>query len=273
MTIKSILVHADAGPGSNRRLRLADQIAAQFQGTVIGLGAEAFETALMSGNAMIDGAVFEAVREQVAAELPAAEKHFRALATDAPTTAWIAQEGYPGQMLALHARGADLIVASRPARNEGIAFSARVADVVMESGAPVLIASDRDIGFSGRSVVVAWKDTRESRRALTDALPFLRRAEKVTIVAVGGEPAGEATMQGLAEIAERLARHGIIAKTEIVPKGPGMIVEALEDAATRHGADLIIAGAYARSRVREWLLGGVTEDLIASSSKFVLLSH
>ena len=273
MTIKTVLVHADAGPGCNRRLRLATEVAARFDADILGLGAEALETVLMSGNAIIDGAVIEAVREQVATELPAAEKHFRSLCAGAASLGWVAEQGYPDQMLALHARGADLIVASRPARDEGGAFAARLAPLVMDAGAPVLIASDRDVPFCGRRVIVGWKDTRESRRALNDALPFLIQADKTVIVAVGGESAAGGTEAGLAEIAARLQRQGVTVATEIVPKGGGMVVEALEDAATRHGADLIVAGAYARSRMREWLLGGVTEDMIASSSKYVLLSH
>jgi nucleotide-binding universal stress UspA family protein len=273
MPLGTVLVHADAGPGSNRRVRLAAQVAALFDADILGLGAEALETVLMSGNAMIDGAVIEAVREQVATELPAAEKHFRQLCAGAKSLGWISEEGYPDQMLALHARGADLVVTSRPTREESAAFSPRLAPLVMNAGAPILIMSDRDIPFSARRVVVGWKDTRESRRALSDALPFLIRAEKTVVVAVSGEANGGATEAGLAEIAERLKRHGVAVATEIVPSGGRMVVEALEDAATRHGADLIVAGAYARSRMREWLLGGVTEDLIAASSKYVLLSH
>ena len=121
-------------------------------------------------------------------------------------------------------------------------------------------------------MVVAWKDTRESRRAVTDALPFLKLARKVVVVAIdsdGSPPSSNA----LAQVAQRLARHDVQATTEETPKGHGTVTEAIEDAARRHGADLIVAGAYGRSHLQEWWLGGVTEDLVMSCPKFVLLSH
>ena len=273
MTIKSILVHADAGPGCDRRVRLAVRTAAMFDAAIVGLGAEALRGIFCSGDPMADAAMIAMAREQVTEDLPAAETHFHRLADGVAPAAWISDVGYPDAMLSLHARCADLIVASRPTKHEGAASAARISDLVLSAGAPVLVCADRDAEFLGDRVVVGWKDTRESRRALADALPFLARAKAVFVVAVSEDPDQADTAAALGEVAARLARHGIRAVTETVPKGHGMVVDALEDAANRHGADLMVVGAFARSRVQEWLLGGVTEDLSAASSKFVLFSH
>ena len=273
MTFKSILVHADPGPGCNSRIRLALDVADLFDASITGLGAEAFDPVLLSGYAAADGMVIQAIRDRIAMDLPAAEKHFRALTEGREPVGWVAGEDYPDKLLALHARSADLIVASRPARGEGPSYAARPTDLVMEAGCPVLLAADGDRRFRGENVVVAWKDSRESRRAVTDALPFLARAKSVTVVAVCGEADGHANQAGLKDVALRLTRHGIRAGVESVPKGHASVTKALEDAADRHDADLIIVGAYGHSRLREWALGGVTEDLIVSSSKFILLSH
>jgi len=226
-----------------------------------------------AGYSGVDGMVIEAIRDRIAVDLPAAEAHFRALVDHRKDASWIAREGYPDKLLAYYARRADLLVTSRPRHGDGPNYAARTADLVMEAGVPVLLAADGDAAFVGERVVVAWKDTRESRRAVTDALPFLKRARNVTIIAVCGEATTKIDHDGLQDVALRLARHGVEAAVEAVPKGNATVAEALESAADRHSADLIVSGAYGHSRLQEWMLGGVTEDLAASSSKFVLLSH
>jgi len=273
MSFKTILVHAEPGSNCDHRIALALRVADMFDASVTGLGAEAFGPIFSSGYAASDWAVIEAVRERIAADLPAAEKHFRELTAGRSAIDWVSSEDYPDKMLALYARGADLIVASRPARGEASIFSARPADLVMEAGVPVLLAADMSASFIGERIIVGWKDSRESRRALADALPFLMRAQSVVVVAACGEANIRGDQSGLRDVARRLARHGVDAAVEVVPKGKESVAQALEDAANRHGADLIVSGAYGHSRVREWTLGGVTEDLIASCSKHLLLSH
>ena len=270
MTIKSIIVHVGAAPGCNRRLLLATQVADRFGAALIGLGAEIWDATVGLGEPLL----IEAVREQVALELSAAEAHFRQSTAGRANVEWLREEGFPAQRLALHARGADLVVTSRPAREDTALQTPKLCELIIEAGAPVLVAADGAAPFSGQRVVVAWKDTREGRRALTDALPFLKSAQKVVVVAVEGETeTRDARPDGLTEVAQRLARHGVTAVIERAPKGHGSVTEAIEDAAGRHGADLIVAGAYGRSHLREWWLGGVTEDLVVSCAKFVLFSH
>jgi nucleotide-binding universal stress UspA family protein len=271
MPYKSLLVHADAGPGCNRRVYTALTIADWFEAAVTGLGAEAFDPLLFAGGAELDGAAAAMGLWQVSEDIQAAEAHFRRLAAGRREIAWIGREDCPDTMLALHARGADLIVASRPEHGESAAFAARPADLVMRAGAPVLFTADGEAELRAERIVVAWKDAREARRAVSDALPLLARARKTTVVAVDGDEPDVG--RGLAEVAARLARHGVAVETEVARKTRASIAETLEAVADRHGADLIVAGAYGHSRVREWALGGVTEDLIAASSKFVLLSH
>jgi len=273
MTIKTVLVHAEPGSGCDRRVRLAARVADLFDASIIGLGAEAFDATISPGYAGGFDGVMDTARDRVATDLTTAEKHFRELVAQRRGSSWIASEGYPDKLLAYYARGADLIVTSRPRRGEGANFAARAADLVMEAGLPVLLAADGDAEFSGERIVVGWKDTRESRRAVTDALPFLKRARSVIVVAVCGEASTQIDQDGLKEVARRLARHCVEVSIEAVPKGHGTVADALEEAARRHSADLIVSGAYGHSRLQEWMLGGVTEDLVVSSSKFVLLSH
>ena len=235
MALKTILVHAEPGESCDRRVRLAAQVADIFGACLTGLGAEAFGPMIASDYAMVDGALIEAVRERIAADLPAAEKHFRELTAGRDKTDWVCCEDYPDKMLALYARGADLIVASRPARGDSATFTAIPADLIMEAGTPVLLAPDTNQAFRGERVVVAWKDTRESRRAVADALPFLLRAQKVFVVSVGSEANTQSDHPGLRDVARRLGRHGVEAAVEVIPKGKESITQALKTPPTATG--------------------------------------
>jgi nucleotide-binding universal stress UspA family protein len=228
---------------------------------------------MTTGYAASDGMVIEAVRERIAADLPIAEQRFRSLTQGvADGVDWLTGYDYPAVEIARHARGADLVVASRPTRGCNPAFAAPAADVVLEAGAPVLMVGDIGAPLRAEHVLVAWKNTRESRRALADAMPFLMRAHKVTVLVVSGE-SEEVEQVGLHEVAARLARHGVDVDTLVAPKGKGTVAETIERTANRLQADLIVMGAYGHSRLQEWVLGGVTEDLLAASPHTVLFSH
>jgi nucleotide-binding universal stress UspA family protein len=274
MSYKTILVHVEPGPGSDARVQLAVDVAAQFDAVVIGLGAEAFYPVFSSGYAAADGAVIEGMRERILADLPIAEQRFRELAAGVKAgIRWISGMDFPAKELALHVRAADLIVASRPQKHTNSAYSPTPTDLVMEAGAPVLFATEPGQPLVAERVVVGWRDTRESRRALSDSLPFLKRAKQVVVVEIEGEPQPAVERTGLAEISERLQRHGVTVETEVVSRSRAAVADDLEHAATRHGADLLVSGAYGHTRLREWILGGVTEDLLAASSKCVFFSH
>ena len=273
MSYKTILVHAEAGDGSDRRIALATTVAAMFGGALTGLGVEGLYPIMSTGYVASDGMVIEAVRARIEADLPRAEARFKSLTTQvAAGVSWVTGYDYPAVEIARHARGADLVVASRPVRGSSAAFSAPAADIVLQAGAPVLLCSDTGGELQGNHVLVAWKNTRESRRALADALPFLMRANKVTVLAVSGE-SEEAEQVGLDAVAQRLSRHHVNVETLVTPKGRGTVAEAIENVATALSADLIVMGGYGHSRFQEWILGGATEDFLAASSKFVLFSH
>jgi nucleotide-binding universal stress UspA family protein len=274
MSYKTILVHAEPGHAAERRMATAIALAHEFDAALIGLGAEAFEPVYASGYAIADGAMYEAIRERVAKDITAAEQRFRSLTAGMTQPVfWVTGLRDPCSELVVHARAADLIVASRPAAGEGHAFAAACADLVMRAGLPVLIGPEAGQPFSGRRVLVGWKNTREARVALTGAMPLLMRADEVVLTAITSEAEVRAQHAELDQVARRLSRHGVRTKCEVIAKARAGTAEDLERAADRHGADTIVIGAYAHSRVREWALGGMTEDFIASSSKSILMCH
>jgi nucleotide-binding universal stress UspA family protein len=142
-------------------------------------------------------------------------------------------------------------------------------DFLLTSGRPVLVAPPQVDTLSARCIVVGWKDTREARRAVRDSLPLLATADEVFVIAVGTETALESAQ----DVAAYLARHGIERTTTLKLEPAGSIAEEILNTAARVGADLVVSGAYGRSRLREWTFGGVTRELLGHAPVCCLLSH
>jgi nucleotide-binding universal stress UspA family protein len=121
--------------------------------------------------------------------------------------------------------------------------------------------------------MIAWKDTRESRRAVADALPFLRRADDVMLVEVCEHGAEAQSEQHIGDVANYLARHQIKVAAKAFLHTERPVAEELLRFARDERADLIVSGAYGHSRLGEWIFGGVTRDLLATSPLCCLLSH
>ena len=174
--------------------------------------------------------------------------------------------------VAHHARGADIAVAgpvgpdARPKR----AAVNLPAQIALAAGRPVLaIPSGARIDTVGRCVLVCWNGSREAARAVGDALPILGRAERV--IALRIEEVGR-ELSPLAGLAAHLAGHGIAVETDETTSRNSVDYTILNRAANRK-ADLIVMGAYGRSRLRETVLGGTTRDVLRFTTVPVLLAH
>lgn len=169
----------------------------------------------------------------------------------------------------------DMVLTSQ-SREDSFALieSEFVERLVMESGRPVLtIPVFGDFKTFGQSVLCAWNSTRESARAVFDALDVMKSAKRTEICWI--DPAkGE---NGLdlpgAEIATVLARHGINTEVNAIATGGAKIGEALLSHAADTGADLIVMGAYGHSRMREFVFGGATQTMLEAMTVPVLMSH
>ncbi len=272
MSYKSILVHVEATATAANRVRLAIDLAEKFEGHVMGLGAETIDP-IGTDLGYADGSIYQRQIRDIRTRFGEVESLFKKTNPSAAVKrTWSAAIDYPARAMVLNARAADLIVTSRPDKTSKY-MVASPGDLVMETGTPVLVAPAGRTAMDMRYVVVGWKDTRECRRALRDALPFLQRATMVFLVQIVDRFESDSAERGLAEIAARLKGHGVVVETEVLPNSKRSIAKGLEDTAERHSADLIVIGAYGHSRVREWALGGVTQELIEDSPKFILFSH
>lgn len=273
-TYATLLVHAEANLASSHRVEAAARLARSLDAKLIGLGAETFDPAIFSEpfTGFTASECIGLVQEQIGKNLSAAETAFRRDAAGAETD-WRTIQDYPHKALVNTAHAADLIVVS-PRSDRGALQSADPADVVMTAGRPVLIVPEGRSHLLGMCVVVAWKNTPECRRALTDALPFLQRADDVIVLAVAKPDAADAAVFETDDVVANLKRHGIDARALVTSIGNDKAVETeIERVAELNGADLIVAGAYGHSRLREWAFGGVTDSFLRRPNCFVLLSR
>ncbi|MBX3485850.1 universal stress protein [Phenylobacterium sp.] len=273
-TFATILVHAEPRlAAASHRVEAAARLARDLDARLIGVGAETFNPGPYSGAFLgYAGAEWVAlVQEQIAKNIAAAETAFRRDAAGADID-WRTAQDYPHRALVNAAHAADLIVVS-PRNERGDLQSANPADVVMSAGRPVLVVPEGRSHLVGLNVVVAWKNTRECRRALGDAMPFLQRADQVVVVAVVKPDMADVAARETGEVVANLKRHGVDARPLVTSIGPDPVELEIERIAGLNGADLIVAGAYGHGRLREWAFGGVTDSFLHRPPCFVLLSH
>lgn len=276
MTIKTVIVHVEPSDACEDRLRAAARLARRFDACVVGLGAIAEEPILTSPYVAANVDLSEALRVRIRADLASARARFESSdAGRAPGSRWVQSIDFPARALALHARGADLIVASRSGRHSDPAYRPDAADLIMNAGAPVFMSRVEPGAdpVPPRAALLAWKDGREARRALADALPFLQTAERAYLLRVTGPRGGEPEAGWADEMLARLARHGVKAEPVVEQAGEGGVARTIEHAAAARDVDLISIGAYGHSRLSEWALGGVTQDLLEASRFDILFSR
>jgi nucleotide-binding universal stress UspA family protein len=276
MSYKVLMTHLDLDDDGNGRLNLAVELAGRFDAALIGVSAWAPSPAF-SG----DGIMIEAVPDmpdlKVMEELLKARgDKFRAVADAAARPAqWRSALDLPTEFVLREARAADLMIVGGT-RHPVLRDPYRCVDpgaVLLRAGRPVLVVPPGVTSLAGKRVAVAWKDTREARRAIVDALPFLQKAEAVAVVELC-EPDEEAgALRHLDDISQFLLRHGVRTASQRVAPIDGTVSSSLLRLVRDDAVDLIVAGGYGHTRFGEWIFGGVTHDLLIGSPVCCLLSH
>ena len=181
-----------------------------------------------------------------------------------------------GRVAAVHARYADVAVMTRPAEGPGAELREEIIEgVLFHSGRPALIAPPGWSGTGiGKRVVVAWDASREATRALSEADDILEFAEAVTVVTVDAKPKmfGHGDQPG-ANIAAHLSRRGLPAEVRNVDSMGRSAAMAILAEAQSLGADLVVMGGYAHSRLRELVFGGATRELLRAATVPLLMAH
>lgn len=272
MSYASIMVAVDDGRHVPARIRLAAELADRFGARLVGAAACLPDYPQGYGGVAVPMAmVVEEIRQVALTRLAGAEQLFLNAAGRSDRVEWRADVAEPAHFLDSQARAADLLVVGRHADDEAATpgMSANVGDVLMGSGRPVLVVPPGIEHLEAKRVLLAWKNTPQTRRTMSDAMPLLRRAEAVLVMRV----ADDEDHYGLEDVAKYLALHDVHATTRLAAASGWSVAEELQKAAVETNADLIVAGAYGYSRLREWFFGGVTRDLLAGSSVCCLMSH
>ena len=277
MTYATLMVHLRPGQSNTAVLASARQLADRFGAAVIGIAAtQPMQMDMGDGTTAVG--VYALNRDEIEGEVRALEVEFRkALGAAVPDLRWRSASllsSLPAY-LAREARSADLLLTAIDASSY-FDNMRRVdtGDLIMQAGRPVLLVPAATEPRRLERVMVAWKDTRETRRAVVDALPLLRTATQVSLVEIrdgkDGRPECEAR---LADVVAWLKRHGVAVVECVSSPSSGDDATALFALGQDRGIDLTVAGAYGHSRMREWVLGGVTRDLLVSTDRCSLVSH
>lgn len=276
--ISSILVHLDTGPRSADRLALARTLAPRFESSIEAL--YAVESAFLSMSfAMVEGSDIGAFATQLDLDRRhrARERFDLVMAQPGCAVEWSELQVQPVLSgFVQRAWSTDLLVlgqyepAPPAARDLPVDF---VESVVIDSGKPALILPFANAATSvAERILVAWRATRESARALEAALPLLQRAGHVDVVAWENKLA-PSFEDDRARLVRFLKRHQVGASFhwhDAIKGNPG---EALLSQASDFDSDLIVMGCYGHSRARELVMGGVTRTVLKSMTVPVLMAH
>ena len=276
VSYSTLMAHINLDAKNEGVLAVTASLARRLDAAVIGVAARQ-PVEMMYGSARMTGELIDLDRMQIKQALAEAETSFRDAFAGQPTQIeWrgAATTESLADHIAREARSAELILTS-PDYGAGFANSAvrmSVGDLVMRVGRPVLIVPDTVRGLDLEHVLVAWKDTREARRAVADALPLLALAGEVMVVEIAEKDALGAAGKRVLDVAVWLGRHGITAIAQAVEAKRHDAVQ-LENLARQKHAGLVVAGAYGRARLLEWVFGGLTCDLLLHPARCTLLSH
>lgn len=277
MNYSSLMVHLDLGVSNETLLQLTADLAERFGAGVIGVTAYQ-PMQIMYGDGYMSGDVIEQDRAIVEEQAKQAEDRFRTVMHNrVPKLQWRSNIGYMqlADCIADQARGADLLLMAPAPAGPRSESDRRVdiSDLVMRLGRPLVVVPVSISTLDLEHVVIGWKDTRETRRAVLDALPLLRHAGQVTVMGIVEDAEDMAsTRLSLAEVVTWLAGHGVAAQAVAEPLC-GDAAPQLEAAAATRQAGLLVIGAYGHNRLREWVLGGMTRDTLRHPSRCSFMSH
>ena len=275
MNYATVMIYLEPGNPNTRLLDTALDFSSRFDANVIGIAASQ-PLQMMYVDPYVSGVMVEQDMEDVEAHLEVAKiEFFEAFKSYAGNVEWrsatvleaiadyVAREARSANLLMIHVQSDAL---SNPHR------LTNTGDLVLKAGRPVLVVPETADPLSLDHLLIAWKDTREARRAVLDALPLLRKTIRVTVVEVAARSELIDANIRVDDVCHWLNKQAVTAETMVVQSN-GNDEQTLESIAQSLGVGIIIAGAYGHSRLREWVFGGFTSTLLHPSSRCSFLSH
>jgi nucleotide-binding universal stress UspA family protein len=275
--IKDVMVRLDGSAGDHVRLTAGEGIAELYDSRIIGLFINILPTLVpadvdTAGISTLD--LIERAREAGDDVAEALEKRLQGLGRPVEIRRFDVFRDDAANVATREARSADAFVTLRP--NGGATEQDYVVEgVLFGSGRHLLLVPNRKRASKAtfERVLVAWNGSRESTRALAEAMPYLYKAKSVEVAVAGEKSEVELDAVMAEEVISHLKHHGIQAELRHVKSRHGDVGATLIGEAQRRKADVIVMGGYGHSRLREWLLGGVTFELLHESPVPILIAH
>jgi nucleotide-binding universal stress UspA family protein len=275
--IKDLVVNLSVGERPSPASDYAVSVAATFDAHLAGIAFLYDPTVPVSGAGYIPAEVIESQERDNQAATKAALDRFaaatdRAGVTAEPLTLSASFAGV-GEQFGRIARRFDLSIVGQ-AEPEASAAEEMIAEAALfESGRPVIIVPYiQKAPLKLDRVMLCWDGSRAAARAIADAMPLLDRAGRVEIVIIANEHGKQDEIEG-ADMGAHLARHGLNVEVKRTVLGDIDVADVILSHAADAGSDFIVMGGYGHSRLREFVLGGVTRSIFRSMTAPVLMSH
>jgi nucleotide-binding universal stress UspA family protein len=275
--VKDIIVNLSVTKEGSLVGKYAVSVAAALEAHLTGVAFIYDPVVPISGAGYIPAEVIETQREDNETAAEAAIKSFTAATDQAGISAeplmTSASLAGAGDQFARMARRFDLAIVGQ-AQPEISSMEQTIGETTLfESGRPtIMVPYIQKAPFKTDNVMICWDGSRTAARALADAIPIIRKSGRVEIVIVASERGKQDEIEG-ADIGQHLARHGLKVDVHRISGGNIDVGDALLSHAADSGADLMVMGGYGHSRLREFVLGGVTRSIFESMTVPVLISH
>jgi nucleotide-binding universal stress UspA family protein len=281
MAYKSLLTVAASSEGLLPVVTAAAQIATRSDAHLDALALGVDRTQIGYSYVGTGAVIIAAAMERAEEDARTAEKALNAaIAAQGPdlrvaVETSVTQLGALTDIVAARARYADLVVLPLPyGGNRGVEDEALTEAALFEGMAPVLVVPDKGMASADpRHIVVAWNQSREALVAARRAMPFLRRADTVSIVVIDPPAYGAERSDPGGLLCQLLVRHGVRAEVVVLARTLPRVSDVLSRHLRETNADLLVMGAYGHSRFREAILGGATRDMLEKAEVPVFLAH
>lgn len=275
--IKDVVVYLSTGSAGNAAAEYAMSVAETYQAHIAGI-AFAYEPVIPA--ILMDGIPVDLIESQRAESAKAAEaivarfdEATKRAGLSAETRSLNASVAGAGEMFGRVARRFDLAVVGQAERKKDIPDDLIIEGALFESGRPVIVVPRaQKTGLKLDRVVICWDGSRNATRSIGNAMPFLERAKKVDLLIVANDRIKSDEITG-ADMGKHLIRHGLNIEVKRITPAKVDASTAILSYVAESSADFMVMGAYGHSRLREFILGGVTRGILASVTVPTLMSH
>ncbi|OUR78587.1 hypothetical protein A9Q83_06830 [Alphaproteobacteria bacterium 46_93_T64] len=274
MSIKTLLLHLTNDKNLDSRIELALRLAVENEAHIKGVYTITPAAPPTSFMGYIPPEFVERTRAIESENAEVTSTKLKLAAKEAGIScAVMKEEGYALDIINAHALAADLVVIGQvdPDDDKSAQYRYLADEVVISSAQPVLAVpyAGNHLGF-GKHILVGWNNTREASIALHNAMVFLKKAEKITLLSIN--PSTDQSAENAAVLAH-LERHSVQAEMKVGHWKDVSVGNALLDSLVDLNADMLVMGAYGHSRIREMILGGATQEILEQMTAPILFSH